>query len=188
VHVVLLGGAPGIGKSTVARRLLELAQSGPKLVQWVDIDSLWLHQPWRVDERMTTMMRANLRSVADHAAQAGVETLVVTWVFQTTEMHDLVASLLPSTSRITSVQLHANHEAWSRRFGTDEERPTLSEFYESRYAAAQQTPADYVVETDGLKPMEIARQVAAVVALSERRQEQPRPNDASTPGHGICAG
>jgi chloramphenicol 3-O-phosphotransferase len=166
VRVVMLGGAPGIGKSTVARRLLELAQGGPDLVQWVDIDSLWLHQPWRVDERMTTMMRANLRAVADHSAQAGVDVLLITWVFQSAEMHRLVTALLPPASRTTSVQMHAGYDTWSRRFAMDPERPSLDEFYRSRYTAAQETPADHVVETDGLTPIEVARWVAAVSTLS----------------------
>ncbi len=78
MRTVMLGGAPGIGKSSVAERLLELAQEGPHLVQWVDVDSLWLHQPWRVDERMTTMVQANLRAVAGHASQAGVDVLLIT--------------------------------------------------------------------------------------------------------------
>jgi broad-specificity NMP kinase len=98
VRVVVLGGAPGVGKSNAARRLLELAENRPSLVQRVDIDNLWQHETWRVAERMTTMMQANLRSVADHAAQAGVDVLVITWVFQSAEMHRLVSTLLPPSA------------------------------------------------------------------------------------------
>lgn len=74
----MLGGAPGVGKTTVARRLLDLVQAGQQLVQWLDVDSLWQHQPWRVDERMTTMVRANLRAVAEHATTAEVDILLIT--------------------------------------------------------------------------------------------------------------
>ena len=42
MRVVLLGGAPGIGKTTTAWRLMEFAQAGADLVQWVDVDALWL--------------------------------------------------------------------------------------------------------------------------------------------------
>ena len=49
MRLALVGGAPGIGKTSVARRLLEIAIAGRTLVQWVDVDALWLHQPWRVD-------------------------------------------------------------------------------------------------------------------------------------------
>ncbi|GAA2758977.1 hypothetical protein [Actinopolymorpha rutila] len=166
MRAVLLGGAPGIGKSTVARSLLNLAQAGPELLQWVDVDSLWLHQPWRVDERMKTLVQENLRSVADHAAHAGVDVLVVTWVFQSVEMQRLVSTLLPPESKATSVQLHAGREVWARRFEADPERPSVNDFYRSRYASAQGTPADHVVETDGLTPMEVARRVAVVANLS----------------------
>ena len=148
----MLGGAPGVGKSSVARRLLELAASGPELLQWVDVDALWLHQPWRVDERMTTMMQANLRAVAGHAARAGVDILLITWVFQSAGMHRLVTSLLPPASTTVSVQLHAGPDTWRRRFQADPERPGLNEFYQGRYAAAQETPADHIVDTDGRAP------------------------------------
>src|SRR5688500_16992577 len=112
MRVVMLGGAPGVGKSSVAGHLLELAQDGPHLVQWVDVDSLWLHQPWRVDERMTAMVQANLRTVASHASQAAVDILLITWVFQSAEFHRLVTGLLPAGAATVSVQLHADHDAW----------------------------------------------------------------------------
>lgn len=161
----MLGGAPGVGKSTVARRLLSLAEDGPELVQWVDVDALWLHQPWRVDERMRAMVQANLRAVADHAAQAGVDVLVITWVFQSADMHRLVASLLPPATTNVSIQLHAAWEAWRRRFEADPERGGLNEFYQRRYEAAQATPCDHVVQIDGLAPVDVARRVAALIGL-----------------------
>ncbi|MET9970886.1 AAA family ATPase [Streptomyces sp. NPDC006356] len=167
---VMLGGAPGVGKSTVAGRLLELAQDGQHLVQWVDVDSLWLHQPWRVDERMIAMVQANLRAVASHASQAEVDILLITWVFQSTEIHRLVTGLLPAGAATMSVQLHASHDTWLRRFEADPRRPGLNDFYRSRYAAAQATAADYVVETDGVAPMEVARRVAALVGLAEQEK------------------
>lgn len=161
----MVGGAPGVGKTTVARRLLGLAAAGPDLLQWVDVDSLWLHRPWRVDERTKTMVQENLRAVARHAADAGVDVLVITWVYQSAEMHRLVAALLPPAAEAVSVQLHAGHDAWARRFAGDPERPGLDETYESQYAAAQATPADHVVDTDGLAPAEIARRIAGVIGL-----------------------
>ena len=81
MRIVLLGGAPGVGKSTTARELLRGAASGSLLVQWVDVDALWSHQPWRVDEVTTAMLQANLRAVMSHAAAAAVDVLIVTWVF-----------------------------------------------------------------------------------------------------------
>ncbi|MFI9824796.1 AAA family ATPase [Streptomyces sp. NPDC052013] len=165
---VMLGGAPGVGKTTVAGRLLELAHDGPRLVQWVDVDALWLHQPWRVDERMRTMVQANLRAVAGNASQAQVDILLITWVFQSAEIHRLVTGLLPAGTTTVSVQLRADHDTWIRRFEADPMRPGVNDFYQGRYAAAQGTPVDHVVETDGLTPMDVARQVAALIGLAEQ--------------------
>jgi hypothetical protein len=166
VRVVLLGGAPGIGKTTTARRLMELAQAGPELVQWVDVDALWFHLPWTVDERWKAMVEANIRAVAGHAAQAGVDVLLITWVFPTADVHRIVAGLLPPGSKVTSVQLRAGHEAWARRFTADPERPSLNDNYERGYTACQAVPGDHVVETDGLTPIEVANAVALATGLS----------------------
>lgn len=144
---------------------MRLAERGPSLVQWVDVDYLWLHQPWRVDERMKTMVEANLRAVADNAAQAGVDVLLITWVFQSTEMHRLVAGLLPPAVTSVSVQLLASQEAWRRRFEADPERGEVNEFYRGQYASAQDTPADHVIETDDLTPIEVARRVGEILSL-----------------------
>jgi chloramphenicol 3-O-phosphotransferase len=169
VRVVMLGGAPGVGKSTAARRLMKLAENGPSLVQWVDVDHLWMHQPWRVDGRTKTMVQANLRAVAEHAAQAGVDVLLITWVFQSTEMHRLVAGLLPPGATSVSVQLLASRETWRGRFEADPEREGITEHHKSRYASAQETPADHVVGTDGLTPFEVACRVGEILALGVQR-------------------
>ena len=144
---------------------MELAEGGPGLVQWVDVDYLWLHQPWRVDERMREMVHANIRAMADHAAQAGVDILVISWVFQSPDMHRLVAGLLPPTATSMSIQLHASRETWCRRFEADPERRGINEYYHERYASAQATPADHVIDTDGLTPTEVAHRLAEVIEL-----------------------
>ena len=164
MRVVLLGGAPGIGKTTTARRLMEFAQAGPDLVQWVDVDALWFHRPWRVDERTKAMVHANIRAVADHAAQAGVDVPLITWVFHTADMHRLVAGLLPPGSEITSVQLHAGHEVWTRRYRGDPERggaPLVH--HEEGYTETHAVSVDHVVKTDGLTPIEVADAVALAI-------------------------
>ena len=144
---------------------MELAEDGPRLVQWVDVDYLWLHRPWRVDERTRGMVHANIRAVAEHAAQAGVDILVITWVFQSTDMHHLVTGLLPPSVTSTSIQLHAGRETWRQRFEGDPERQGINEHHQERYTSAQATPADHVIDTDGLTPTDVARRVADVLAL-----------------------
>ncbi|MHA7248706.1 DEAD/DEAH box helicase family protein [Arthrobacter tecti] len=164
-RLVMLGGAPGIGKSAVARALLQQATDGSKLVQWVDVDSLWLHQPWRVDDQMRTMVQENLRAVFAHSVAAKIDVLIVTWVFQSSDFHTLVASLAPKGVEVVSVQLRAQPENWRTRFTQDLNRPQINEFFEARYESAQSTPADKTIDTDYLNPTEVAQLVAISVDL-----------------------
>lgn len=166
MHVVLLGGAPGIGKSTVTRSLLQIASSGTRLIQCVDVDALWLHQPWRVDSRMKDMVQGNLRAVIGNAARAGVDLLVITWVFQGPEIHQIVKNLLPPDVTSESIQLHATQSVWRHRFEQDPGRPHLDAFYLERYFATQTTPADHVIDTDGLEPDAVARALATIVGVT----------------------
>lgn len=86
MRTILLGGAPGVGKSATARALLGRAAHGDRLVQRVDVDNLWLHQPWCVSAALRSMLQANLRAVLANADAARVDIVVVTWVFQGPEM------------------------------------------------------------------------------------------------------
>lgn len=164
MRVVLLGGAPGIGKTTTARALLDLAAQGARLVQWVDVDALWLHQPWRVDDAMRTMVQANLRAVMANADTAGVEVLVVTWVFQNEEMQSLVRGLAPPGTQLVRVQLVADESAWRARFTADGARPPIDEFFLGRYRDAQRTSADHRVDTTGLDPRGTAAVLVELLA------------------------
>jgi predicted kinase len=168
MRMILLGGAPGIGKTATARECLRAAIGGTTLVQWVDVDALWAHQPWRVDEAMTTMVRANLRAVIGNAAEAGVDVLLVTWVFQDASFHRLLDELAPDGVRTTTVQLRSSEATWRTRFSADPDRPPIDAFYTDRYRAAQATPADHVIETDDLDAPAVARAVAAVIETESK--------------------
>lgn len=169
MRIVLLGGAPGVGKSTTARELLRHAAAGPVLVQWVEVDALWSHQPWRVDEVTVAMLHGNLRAVLANAAVAAVEVLLVTWVFQDSAMHDLIGGLAPEGSEISTVQLRLGEEAWRERFVADVTRPGIDQFFEQRYCQAQSTVADHLIDVDGLAPHEIATAVSSAIGLRPPR-------------------
>lgn len=139
---------------------------GNRLVQWVDVDALWLHQPWRVDEHTRSMVEANLRCVTANAEAAGVDTLVVTWVFQSAEMQALVQGLAPDGADIVRVQLIADETSWRSRFESDTDRPPINDFYVDRYWAAQQTPADHQIDVSTHSPAEVAEVLVDVLGLA----------------------
>jgi hypothetical protein len=47
---------------------------GDPLVQWIDVDALWQHQPWRVDDRTKLMLQRNLQAMLANA-EAPASTL-----------------------------------------------------------------------------------------------------------------
>lgn len=109
------------------------------------------------------MLQANLRAIADNAYEAGIEVLLITWVFQSTEMHGLVTALLPNGVTTVSVQLRASADTWLARFEANPDRPAVNDFFRSRYDGAQATPTDYVVETDQLDADHVAHRVAEII-------------------------
>ncbi|MGX9899091.1 hypothetical protein ACW0JT_02945 [Arthrobacter sp. SA17] len=62
-----------------------------------------------------------------------------------------------------TVQLRASAKVWRERFELDAGRPSIDDFFEDRYVAAQSTPADHVVETDGLSVTQIAMNLLKLV-------------------------
>ncbi|WP_457962507.1 AAA family ATPase [Arthrobacter sp. D1-29] len=159
MRLVMLGGAPGVGKTSVARALLRLIAGGGPLVQWIDVDALWQHQPWRVDDRTKLMLQRNLQALLANASAAGVDVVIVTWVYQNGEFHKLVAGLAPMKSDTVTIQLRASASVWHERFTLDSARPAIDDFFEHRYLAAQSTPADYIIETDELSESQIATKI-----------------------------
>lgn len=133
------------------------------MVQWIDVDALWQHQPWRVDDRTKLMLQRNLRALLANADAAGVDVVIVTWVYQSTHFHDLVAGLAPLNSETFTVQLRASDEVWRERFTVHAGRPAIDDFFEHRYLSAQSTPADYIIETDGLEVPQIASMLLRVL-------------------------
>ncbi|GAB3537017.1 hypothetical protein GCM10027403_19780 [Arthrobacter tecti] len=111
------------------------------------------------------MVQENLRAVFAHSVAAKIDVLIVTWVFQSSDFHTLVASLAPKGVEVVSVQLRAQPENWRTRFTQDLNRPQINEFFEARYESAQSTPADKTIDTDYLNPTEVAQLVAISVDL-----------------------
>ena len=165
VRLVLLGGAPGVGKSAVARAVLARhrgAVGEHPLLQWVDVDALWMHQPWRVDDVMRGVVEGNLRAVLGGAGVTGVDVVLVTWTFHEPHLRNVVVGAAPDGVEVHWVQLVASEAAWRQRFEADEHRSGVDAFYEQRYAQAQTAPADLLIDTSVREVEEVAARVAQI--------------------------
>ncbi len=178
MRLVLLGGAPGVGKSTAAHHLLEEVyrhrRSERVLVQWIEVESMWRHQPWQINHRTTQLRNENLRALLANAQRATVDVVVVTWVFADVEQYDLVVSLAPAGVDVMTVQLTASEPVWRLRFGSDPLRQPIAEVDVQRFVTHSTTGSDHVVLTDGLDGGAVGRVIAGLV-LSGREATAHNP-------------
>ena len=74
--LIFITGAPGVGKTTVARALLpRLADSA-----WLGGDDVWRMHPFRVDATTTAMVESNIAFVLRNYLESGFSHVILSWV------------------------------------------------------------------------------------------------------------
>jgi hypothetical protein len=91
LRMVVITGAPGVGKTEVARRL-----AGRYRLPSAVVDTDWLAdtRPWRADERLYRLIAANLTACLPGYRAWGVRTLVVSGVLMPGRALDHLAHLI----------------------------------------------------------------------------------------------
>jgi predicted kinase len=84
--LIFIAGAPGVGKSTVARSLMDRL---PDTV-WLDGDDLWRMSPFRVDETTTAMVERNITVVLRGFLSSGFRHVVLSWVLHRQDIVDRI--------------------------------------------------------------------------------------------------
>ena len=87
--LIFIGGAPGVGKSTVARLLLNDLEN----CVWLDGDDLWRMNPFIVDDSTKKMVENNISFVLNSFIQAQFSYIIFTWVLH---MDSIVNAILSS--------------------------------------------------------------------------------------------
>ncbi len=110
-YVVVLFGAPGIGKTTVAKYLYQRIEDS----QYVDVDDLWRIHPFVVNQDSKKLVESNLRhlyqSFMDHPT---LKHLIVTWVIPTEDLKRRLTSWMHK-SQLFFYRLVANEDVYMSR-------------------------------------------------------------------------
>jgi len=86
--LIFIGGAPGIGKSTVAGLLLNDLED----CVWLDGDDLWRMNPFIVDDHTKIMVEKNIIFVLNSFIQERFSYIIFTWVLHIDSIIDTILS------------------------------------------------------------------------------------------------
>lgn len=156
--LIMLGGAPGVGKSTVASLLNERLDNSI----WLDGDDLWRMNPFAVTESAKNMVLRNIRLVLGSFLSETFDYVIFSWV-----MHDpatvtrILSDLDPGRFRLIHRTLSCSEDTLLRRIaGQNRERdPRLCL---NRLRAARQGFPE-LLETDGLSAGQVAELIMGII-------------------------
>lgn len=157
-NLYLIGGAMGVGKTTVAKRLKFILPDSVLL----DGDNLWDMQPFAVTDDTKKCVISNIVAcLSNFLACPQFKNIIFCWVMHEQYIIDAVLSALDlSDVRLINVSLICRPRTLARRIGRDVRRGARERGVKQRalsYLPLYAGLATAKVETDGLKPAEVAK-------------------------------
>lgn len=118
-RLVLIGGPPGVGKSSVASALLRRIDD----CAWLDGDDLWRTHPFDPSESRKRMVEANISFVLRSFLRERIGTVLFSWVLHRRDLIDrLVESLADLDFEMHAFTLLCSEAALRERFASDPAR------------------------------------------------------------------
>ena len=159
-NLYLIGGAMGVGKTTVSQRLKKLL---PRAV-FLDGDWCWDADPFQVTEETKNMVMDNICHVLSNFLRCSAyENVVFCWVMDRQEILDTLLDRLDTTNyTVKCISLTADRETLIWRIGGDVERglrqPDVLERSLARLPLYERLDS-VKVDTTGRTVDEIAREI-----------------------------
>ncbi len=157
--LIFIGGAPGVGKSTVARRLLVRLDHAV----WLNGDDLWRMHPFVVNQATTRMVEANLQLVLGSFVAAGFSYVLFTWVLHDQSIIDrLLNGITDTPFQFSLFTLVCDEETLKSRLTSDTSRCTDTSLALRRL---QQTLAlgSCKIDTTGQTPEVIVEEIMGLI-------------------------
>jgi len=154
-RLVLIGGAPGVGKSAVAREILSRLDN----CVWLDGDDLWRMNPFVVNTKTRRMVERNAKAVLRSFIAEGFSTVLFTWVLHRQSIAKrIIAGLPKSKYRLFHFTLVCSDRTLKTRIDSDgsgrrDVHLAIDRLRKTRLLSSMK------VQTDGKTPNRIAKEI-----------------------------
>lgn len=113
--LLLIGGAPGVGKSTLAGMLYQRLENSV----WLDGDDLWRMNPFTVNEDTKQMVLDNIGFVLNSFLKRPFEYVIFSWVMHEPQIVDaILKSLADCKFKLLHLSLGCRDEILLKRIAT----------------------------------------------------------------------
>ncbi len=154
-ELIFIGGAPGVGKSTVARELLGRMEGSV----WLDGDDLWRMHPFVVNEVTRGLVEKNIRHVLRSFLKTGFSYVFFTWVLHDKTIVDrLLNNLINEPFEFSMFILVCDEQTLLTRLSSDPERTTDTATALERLRQTQHLGA-VKIDTTGKEPGAAAEEI-----------------------------
>ena len=157
--LIFIGGAPSVGKSTVARRLLVRLDHAA----WLNGDDLWRMHPFIVNQDTTSMVEGNIQSVLGSFVAAGFSYVLFTWVLHDQSIIDKLLNGITDTAfQFSLFTLVCDEETLKSRLTSDALRCTDTALALQRLQQTL-TLASRKIDTTGQTPEVIVEEIMGLI-------------------------
>ena len=166
LHVILLSGSVGVGKTTVLLEMGDVLEAGDCPYALLDLDWLaWVRPSGDIDVSVRQVLVDNLAHVCRTFRQAGVRRLVMARAVETPDDVDLIRAALGVPAVLTVVCLTARPDVVAERLHGRDTGERLAEHLGQmdHFAGARDGLGidEIVVATDDIDATSVAQEVLA---------------------------